>query len=110
MSAIPYNARATHLSPPLGFQWTWYEADGGYYEATGTCPICQCAMTTDPFEFGQHTIVKGGFMGRRKDPGPAAYHTLCTCETLHTGRPASEPSGCGAFLALAAPQQGGSTP
>ncbi|MEV2214365.1 hypothetical protein AB0H86_23450 [Streptomyces sp. NPDC050997] len=102
-SAIPYDEGASHPAP-LTFLWTQGEAAGEVtYVATGHCPVCGCAMRR-AWTFGQPALTKGGFLGRRKDPGPAPYHTFCQCETLHMGRPAGEPLGCGALLIIAPPQ------
>lgn len=102
-SAIPYDDGASHLAP-ITFRWTRSESGGEVtYVATGRCPICGCAMTRT-WTFGQHLLSKGGFLGRRAEPGPEPYHTYCQCETLHMGRPAGEPLGCGALLAIAPPQ------
>ncbi|MEJ8668932.1 MULTISPECIES: hypothetical protein [unclassified Streptomyces] len=101
-TAIPYDSDAAHPTP-LTFQWTRVEtSDEVSYEATGTCPVCGCAMTRH-WTFGQHLLAKGGFHGRRNEPGPQAYHTLCRCRTTHLGRPPHEEFGCGALLVVAPP-------
>ncbi|MDN0194834.1 hypothetical protein [Streptomyces sp. S.PNR 29] len=103
MTAIPYHDGASHPAP-LTFQWTRTEAGGEVtYAATGRCPVCGCLMTRS-WTFGQPVLAKGGFRGRRAEPGQEPYHTHCRCETLHMGRPAGEQFGCGALLAIAPPQ------
>lgn len=82
-------AEETHLTEPQ--------------TATGRCPVCGCAMTRT-WTSGQPLLSKGGYLGRRKKPGPKPYHTPCQCETLHVGRPAAERLGCGALLVIAPPQ------
>lgn len=107
--SIPYDADVVHR-PVLTFQWTVSgSGDDIAYEASGTCPVCGCAMTRS-WTFGQLPVSKGGFLGRRKAPGPEPYYTPCRCGTLHMNRPADEELGCGALLALAPPQPDGGTP
>lgn len=101
MTAIPYDEDASHPSP-LTFRWTVDDA-AGEATATGRCPVCGCAMTRT-WACGQPLLSKGGYLGRRKKPGPKPYHTPCQCETLHMGRPAAERLGCGALLVIAPPQ------
>ncbi|MFJ9960842.1 hypothetical protein [Streptomyces avermitilis] len=109
---IAYDPDAVHASV-LTFHWTVREAgDDTVYEASGTCPVCHCAMVRT-WTFGQPPIAKGGFLGRRKEPGPEPYYTVCQCRSLHMNRPADERLGCGALLTIAPPhggQSAGSTP
>ncbi|MDQ0747771.1 hypothetical protein QF034_002002 [Streptomyces africanus] len=109
---IEYDPDAVH-TPVLTFRWiVRRNGDDAQYEASGTCPVCTCPMTRT-WPFGQPPVAKGGFFGRREEPGPEPFHTLCQCRTLHMNRPASEPRGCGALLTIAAPPspgQPGATP
>ncbi|MFF4052155.1 hypothetical protein ACFYZ5_36495 [Streptomyces chartreusis] len=107
MTAIPYDEGASHPAP-LSFQWTVDEAAGAA-TATGRCPVCGCAMTRT-WTSGQPLLSKGGYLGRRKKPGPKPYHTPCQCGTLHVGRPAAEQLGCGALLVIAPPQSSANGP
>ncbi|MFD3560451.1 hypothetical protein ACFWVU_12360 [Streptomyces sp. NPDC058686] len=111
-AAIRYDADAVH-APLLTFQWhIRTSGDDVTYEASGTCPVCGCAMTRT-WTSGQPPVAKGGFLGRRREPGPEPYYTTCRCRTLHMNRPPDEEFGCGALLALAPPQPaqtGGQTP
>lgn len=112
MTAIPYDDGMSHPTL-LIFQWTQHDSDGQVtYTASGTCPVCRCAMTR-VFTYGQPLLTKGGgFRGRRAKAGQQPFHTACQCRTLHTGRPAGESFGCGAMLVLAPPRPpaNGSTP
>ncbi|MET7849262.1 hypothetical protein AB0D78_01210 [Streptomyces avermitilis] len=86
----------------LTFQWTVQENEGDReLTASGTCPVCGCAMT---WRIGptQTVIPKGGFLGRREDLGPEPWKTSCRCESYHQPRPANA-RGCGAWLTLAPP-------
>ncbi|MFD5538459.1 hypothetical protein ACFWIJ_11590 [Streptomyces sp. NPDC127079] len=106
---IPYDPDAVH-GPVLTFQWTVRgDRDDALYEASGTCPVCGCAMRRT-WNFGQPSVGKGGFLGRRNEPGTEPCYTVCQCRTLHMNRPASEPLGCGALLAIAPPPASGGTP
>ncbi|MEV5883301.1 hypothetical protein AB0L74_11360 [Streptomyces sp. NPDC052020] len=101
---IAYDPDAVHAAV-LSFRWTVrHDGDDTTYEAAGTCPVCGCAMTR-VWTFGQPPVPKGGFLGRRGEPGPAPYYTVCQCRTLHMNRPADEPRGCGALLAIAPPPE-----
>lgn len=105
-SPIDYDPDTVHADV-LTFRWTVRDnGDDATYEASGTCPVCGCAMART-WTFGQPPIAKGGFLGRREAPGPEPYYTVCQCRTLHMHRPASEPRGCGALLAIAPPPAGG---
>ncbi|MGF0172286.1 hypothetical protein ACQF36_17815 [Streptomyces sp. Marseille-Q5077] len=99
-ASIPYDESAAHPAP-LTFQWTVNEA-AGEATASGSCPVCGCAMTRT-WHSGQPLLSKGGYLGRRKKPGPKPYRTPCRCKTLHMGRPSGEPFGCGALLVIAPP-------
>jgi hypothetical protein len=84
------------------FQWTAEDNEGDReLIAAGTCPVCQCPMRRS---FGpvQPLVSKGGFLGRRQDPGPEPWTTSCRCESYHQPRPANA-RGCGALLSLAPP-------
>jgi hypothetical protein len=110
---IEYDPDAVH-TPVLTFRWVVRRnGDDAQYEASGTCPVCTCPMTRT-WTFGQAPVAKGGFFGRREEPGAEPYYTVCQCRTLHMNRPASEPQGCGALLAIAPPpspgQSAGATP
>ncbi|MFJ6567118.1 hypothetical protein ACIQNU_06835 [Streptomyces sp. NPDC091292] len=105
MSA-PVAYRTVRHEPVLTFQWEdLSDEDLVQYRATGACPVCGCPMT-HVYGFGQPLVGKGGFLGRREDPGRGVYHTRCRCESLHMPRPADVPSGCGAWLRIAAPPAG----
>ncbi|WP_216588815.1 hypothetical protein [Streptomyces brasiliscabiei] len=100
-SGTPYRRRAHHGT--LTFSWTT-QVNGEEKELTvsGTCPVCQCAMT---HTFGpvQPLIAKGGFLGRRKAPTePKIWNVSCACEGFHQDRPAHR-RGCGALLTVAPP-------
>lgn len=108
-SLIPYDPDAVH-TPVLTFQWTVRgTGDEAAYEASGTCPVCGCVMRRT-WSFGQPPVGKGGFLGRREEPGSEPYYTVCQCRTLHMNRPASEPLGCGALLTIAPPPPARGTP
>ncbi|MFI0236739.1 hypothetical protein [Streptomyces sp. NPDC016845] len=109
---VSYDADIVH-APVLTFQWmVRVDGDDTTYEASGACPVCGCTMTRS-WTFGQPPVAKGGFLGRRKEPGPEPYYTECRCRSLHMNRPVSEEFGCGALLAIApptVPPQSGGTP
>ncbi|NKI41343.1 hypothetical protein [Streptomyces physcomitrii] len=105
MSA-PVEYREVRHEGLVVFRWSVREDEAGVaYVATGSCPVCRCEMTRS-YGFVQPPLAKGGFLGRRKDPGPGAWHTSCRCESLHLSRPAEEPRGCGAFFPIAPPPSG----
>lgn len=96
----PYNT-SPHHTAPAAFQWTHGVSNGKeLHEATGACPECGCVMTKR-YTTGQYTQPKGGFLGRRKGPGPQPFSTLCQCTSLHTDRPEGVQVGCGARITIA---------
>lgn len=103
MSA-PVRYRAVMHDPVLSFRWEVRgEGDDVEWVGTGTCPVCGCSMTVT-YVYTQPPVPKGGFLGRREELVPDIWHTSCRCESLHMPRPANVPSGCGAMLRLARPQ------
>jgi hypothetical protein len=105
-SVTSYDETVTHGTPVTGFQWIRRRDGQDRYEATGTCPVCRCSMTKR-WPVGQYTVAKGGFLGREAAPDSSTpWYTVCTCRSLHMGRPAGEDGGCGAGLFIAPPATG----